>query len=161
MDINIDDYTELIEKHARVAWTKIMKPAKYSLDDLIQEGALAFLHAKREFVEGKGATFQTFLISCLRNWFTNLIKKTYRNKERNDYSSLNEINSATLDTLEIVQTLFIIESFSADELRYTNAILSLAHESRGGRRKAARQNLGISYEREVELRNSIKDKIKK
>jgi len=40
MEINIDNYTELIEKHAQVAWTKIMKPVKYSLDDLIKEGAL-------------------------------------------------------------------------------------------------------------------------
>lgn len=160
-DKKLDEYIKLIEGHARVALMKIMKPAKYSLDDLIQEGVIAFLYAKQEFVESRGASFRTFLIKCLRNQFTNLVKKSYRNKEINDYSSLNETNSATLSTLEIVQISFVIKSFSADELEYVNAVLSLAHKSRGSRRKVARQNLGISYEREVELRNSIRDKIKK
>jgi len=143
-----------------------MKPAKYSVDDIIQEGVLAFLYAEKEFMEGRGASFKTYLTRCLRNHFINLIRQTYRNKEVSDYPSLEEVNSVNkkatpLDTLEIVQTSFIIESFSDNELEYVNAILSLTHKARGGRRKTARRNLGISYEREVELRNSIRDKIRK
>ncbi len=177
MDINekLDKHTDLIKRHAQVALRKIMKPAKYSLDDLIQEGVLAFLYAEREFVEGRGASFQTFLTTCLRNHLTNLVKQTYRSKEMDDPSSWNnlrgskfsgEINSkkernVVPDTSEIVQVFFIIESFSDEELEYVDAMLSLVHKSRGGRRKATRKNLGISYERETELRNSIRDKIRK
>ena len=93
IDKKLDKHLNLIERHAHVALKKIMKPVKYSLDDLIQEGVLAFLYAKRGFEEDRNTSFRTYLTTCLRNHFTNLVKQTYHNKERSDYSSLEEINS--------------------------------------------------------------------
>lgn len=167
IDKKLDDHIQLIERYARVALLKIKKPAKYSLDDLIQEGVLAFLLAEKEFVEGRGATFRTYLTRCLRNWFASLVKHTYQNKEKDgfqekDYNDEWCSKKKTIpDILELVQVSFIIKSLSKEELQYISTVLSFSHIHRRSRRKNSRTHLGISYEREVELRNSIKDKIKK
>ena len=175
IDRKLDKHIELIGRYARVALTKIMKPAKYSLNDLIQEGVLAFLYAEKQFDKDRGVLFRTYLINCLRNHFTNLVKHSYRGKKMDSLSSWGNLldgelsseldstsrKNAIPDTLEIVQVSFLIRSFNEDELEYVNAILSLKHKPRRSRRKTARKELGISYEREVELRNSIRDKIRK
>jgi len=169
----LDDWLHLIETHAWVAWTKIRKPAEHAMDDLIQEGVTVFLNACNDFSGDRGASFRTFLTGCLRNHFTSLAKQTYQNKLTSQTSSSLQGNrfreevdskhrvSAMSTTLEEVQMLFLMRSFSPEELEYITAILACAHISPRSRRKAARQDLNISFEREVKLRNSIRDKIKK
>lgn len=169
----LDDWFHLIETHAWVAWTKIRKPAECTMDDLIQEGVTVFLNACNDFNEEKGTTFRTFLTGCLRNHFTSYAKQTYRNKPGIDFSreerslvfQKEEDNrqrpGALSTTLEIVQMLFLLRSFNPEELEYITAILACTHISPRSRRKVARQNLNISFEREVKLRNSIRDKIRK
>lgn len=166
IDKKLDEHIGLIKGYAQVALTKIMKPMKYSLDDLTQEGVIAFLYAERSFMKDRNASFRTHLTNCLRNHFSNLVKRTYRNKEIVNLSFYNtfydnEIFSMNIDALKIIQTSFIIESLGKEELEYVNTILSLVHKPKRRRRKVARETLKISYEREMELRNSIRDKIRK
>jgi len=160
----LDSYTELITRYAQVAMKKLKKPTKVSLNDLKQEGAVVFFLSKKLYKKDRGASFKTFLTRCLQNHFADLVKKTYRNMEINNLSFQDDFHDElnyVVDTFEIVQLSFIIEDFSSDELNYINAVLSFTHKHRRSRRKAAREFLGISYEREQELRRSLKDKIRK
>jgi len=173
IDVKLETYTELIKNHAQVALKKIKKPAKYNLDDLTQEGVIVFLYTKKEY-EYKGASFKTILTKRLRGHYTTLVKRSYRNKEVNnipswDNSQISNFLRETIltskksgtDTFEIVQMSFVIDNFNDDEIKYINAVLSFTHKPRRSRRKATREILGISYERESKLRASIKDKIRK
>lgn len=164
LDLNI----ELIKRHARVALTKVKKPTSLSLDDLIQEGVVVFLKADERYLKNRSASFKTYLTTCLRNHYTSLIKRTYRNKKVTGFPSWDNLQDDaffgginSLDAFEIVQLSFIIEDFSSDELKYVDAMLSFTHKHRKSRRKATREVLGITYEREQELRRSLYDKIKK
>lgn len=168
----LDDWLHLIKIHAWVAWTKVRKPAECTMDDLIQEGVTVFLNACNDFNGGKATTFRTFLIGCLRNHFTSFARQTYRGRPRTDFSHEEKSlvfqkeedkhrPGAASTTLDAVQMRFLIQSFNPEELKYITAILACAHISPKRRRKAARQNLNISFEREVKLRNSIRDKIRK
>lgn len=164
-----DKHFDLIQQYARVAWTKIMKPAKCTIGDLIQEGVCVFLNAKRDFDANRGATFRTFLIGCLRRHFTGLVIQSYQAKmspllqdtkffenraSRHGRYTLSE-------PLEAVQMLFLIQSFNMEELDYIATILTCTHVPQRSRRKITRENLNLSFEREVKLRNSIKAKIQK
>ena len=173
IEVELETYIELIKKHARVALKKIKKPAKYGLDDLTQEGAIVFLYTKKEYVY-RGASFKTILTKRLRNHYVNLVRRSYRNKEISNTPSwgssrmgnfLRETiftsKKSSIDTFEIVQMSFVIDDFNEYELEYIHAVLSFTHKPRRSRRKAARETLEISYERESELRASIKDKIRK
>lgn len=172
IEVELEDYTNLIKDHAIVALKKAKKPSKFSLDDLIQEGVIVFICTKNEYDVHRGASFKTIFTKRLRGHYTNLVRKSYRDKEISsdcwnsrvdDFSReiipMNKGNS--LGAFEIVQTSFIIDSFNKDEIEYIRALLSFAYKPRKSRRKATREYLGISYDRERELRASISDKIRK
>lgn len=164
-------HTGLIKKYAQVAMIKVKKPTEYTLDDLFQEGALVFLRTEKTYVKSRGASFKTFLTLCLRNHFASLVKRTYRKQipswitalDRSTFSEEMDFitKKKALDTFEVVQMLFLIDSFSSDELKYVNTIMSFIYIPKRYRRKTTREALGISYDREKELRRSLKDKIKK
>lgn len=164
-----DEYYDLIQKHARVAWTKIMKPPKCTLDDLVQEGVQCFLDTKRQFDDSRGIAFRTFLIGCLRKHFTSLVRQSYQDKMSpllldNKFLETEVLGygkSRIPNPLEIVQISFLIQSFNAEEIEYVTAILACTDVPKRSRRKTARKNLRISFEREVKLRNGIRAKIKK
>jgi RNA polymerase sigma factor (sigma-70 family) len=161
----LEEHTQLIRDYAQIALRKLKKPTISNVDDLIQEGVIAFLNASDDYDKDRGASFKTFLITCLKRHFTDLISRSYRKKEvANSVHIDNHVSKnqkTAQNTLDIVQTQFLIESLTEDEIMYVSAVISLADKFRRSRRKLARESLGISYEREMELRRSISDKIRK
>jgi hypothetical protein len=183
IDVALDPYLDLIERHAQVALKKIKKPAEHTLEDLIQEGVVVFLYTKDEF-EDRGASFKTILTKRLRGHLSTLVKRTYRNKVNFGMASRDELEEMfsdidkkntkkkdivkkivsiskkdVMDVFEIVKMSSTFNTFNRDEVAYIDAVLSFSHIPKKGRRKAARKLLGISYEKERRLRESIKDKI--
>ena len=164
-----NEHYSLIQRYARVAWTKIRKPARCSIDDLTQEGVRVFLSIVRNFDKDRGTTFRTFLIGCLRNHFASLVTQSYQNKlnsslqdtkffeNRVSRHGKNELS----EPLEMVQMSYLIQSFNIEEVEYIVTILACTHVPQRSRRKVTRENLEISFEREVKLRNGIMAKIKK
>lgn len=167
----LDLHIELIKKYAHVALKKVKKPAEHTLEDLIQEGVLVLLRTEKIYEKSRGASFKTFLTLCLRNHFASLVKRTYRSMhpswittlERSNFSEEMDFitKKKALNTFEAVRVSFAIASFSSDELKYVSTILSFTNIPKKYRRKATRETLGISYDREKKLLRSLKDKIKK
>ncbi len=160
-----DEYRDLIQKHAQVAWTKIMRPPKCTLDDLFQEGVQCFLDTRRQFDSSRNIVFRSFLIGCLRKHFTSLVQRSYQNKlsfsqDNLDAEVMGYGRNRIPNPLEMVQLSFLIQSFNQEEIRYIITILACTEPKRS-RRKAARKSLSISFEREVKLRNGIMAKIRK
>lgn len=166
-------HAKLIKQYAQVALRKLKKPTICNVNDMYQEGVIAFLGAEVNYDETRGASFKTFLITCLRQHFSDLITQSYRKKETANSALIEQtvinkrenlyrkIFQHTADTFEIVQMQFLLKDFTEDEIKYIDMIISLVNIARRSRRKRTRENLGISYEREMALRRSIHDKIKK
>ena len=172
IDVCLEEYRTLIEKHAAVALKKVKKPARYGVDDLVQEGMIVFLFTQKEFVD-RGASFKTILIRRLRGHFATLVKNSYRNMEVSGVASFDTIkddvkdatsvgkNNTIVDVFSLAQMAFAIEDLNSEEKTYVKAILFQGDKPKRSRRKAARKYLSISYERERKLRKSIQDKIRK
>lgn len=175
IDVALTPYLELIKKHAQVALKKIKKPTEYTLDDLINEGVIVFLYTKKEF-EDRGASFKTILIRRLRGHLATLVKKTYRNKENFGIFTRNELEEKfgdkkiikkivaiskkdVMNVFEAVQMSFTLDSFNFNELRYITTVLSFTHIPKKYRRKAAREQMKITYETERKMRQNIRNKI--
>jgi len=175
----LKQYIRFIEDHARVAYHKIKKPSQCTIQDLVQEGVVVFLLAKRDYNERK-ASFKTFFTMRLRNHFSDIVKKSYRNKEveafhiviqqciagydsLKDGDILNRILSQKNipNPIEVTQITFLLKALTPEELEYTKTMIFLHKKAYHTRRRIARETLGISYAREVKLRNSIKSKIRK
>jgi len=161
----IDDYTKLIQRYAYVALKKVKKPPDYDFEDLVQEGVVVFLSAKKAYASDRGCSFKSFLTMCLRQHFGSLVSQSYKNKKMTDQEFENRIPYRMLkishSAFDIVSMMFVLNDFSLDELEYVKTILSYTHKPTKYRRKLTRETLEISYEREVKLRGSIHDKILK
>ena len=168
MDDQLDLYTELIKRHAYVAFRKIKKPPKLTLGDLVQEGSHCFLVTKHVFYKEQRASFKTFLTRLLRQHFNDIVTRSYRHKEKsicliNDREKIHVMkHKLQVDPAEIVHVSFLLNDFTADELEYVEAMLQSIGEKRwSSRRGLVRKKLGITYNREVEMRNSLADKVRK
>jgi len=165
MNETIDSYTNLIKNHARVALKKMKKPLNCDIEDLTQEGTIVFLNVKEVYEEDRGCSFKSFLTRCLRQHFGDLVSRSYRSKETTGVELGNklliETSKISHNAFDIVSTRFIIDDFSFDELEYVKMIFSFINISTKYRRKLVRKTLKISYDREMELRRSIHDKIRK
>lgn len=160
MEIQLGQYLKLIEDHARVTYYKIRKPSWHTIRDLVQEGAIVFLLAKRDYSSEKKASFKTFLTMRLRNHFVDIVKKSYK-YTTNEYNLYRIRLWDSVDPAEVTQVTLLFEIFTPEEFEYIKTMLLLHKESYHIRRKIARETLGISYGREVKLRNSIRSKVKK
>jgi len=165
--IKFDDYAEIIQNYAYVALKKLKQPPEYNLDDLFQEGAIVFLEAKNRFKYDRNCSFKSFLILLLKQHFSTIVMSSYKNKKDISLTTLEfdnknfEISGGAYDALTVVSMVHILADFSSDELDYIKTILLFVDQSTKYRRKLTRNALKISYEREVELRNSIYSKMKK
>jgi DNA-directed RNA polymerase specialized sigma subunit len=163
MEIQLDQYSKLIEDHARVAYHKIRKPPQCTIKDLIQEGVVVFLLTKEAYSNEKGASFKTYLTMRLRQRFSDIVKKSYQHfKDGSDRKEkLERRPKASINPVEAASITFLLEKLTPEELSYTETMLLLYGEKYFTRRKVARGVLRITYGREVKLRNSIRSKVKR
>lgn len=83
MDIDyavlVEEHRDLVESMAWVAFGKIRRPSAWELDDLIQEGYIVCTEwVQRWFDPSKGASLRTFICGGLRNHFTDIVRKSFR-----------------------------------------------------------------------------------
>ena len=123
--IQIKDYLSLIQGHAQVALSKVKKPSCYDFEDLFQEGVFVFINSRNHYKEDSPACFKTYLITCLRNHFCFLVKKTYR--------SINHLNGFEKNFLETIhgtsstETIEITISHHNFNITETRYIMFLLH----------------------------------
>jgi len=168
MNEQLDPYTELIQNYAYVALRKIKKPSGMTFEDLFQEGAQVFLVAKILFNKDKKSSFKTWLIRLLRNHFNDIVVRSYHHKKESFHSISDQEKAHVMkyklqmDPVEIVHISFLLNNFTVDELEYIKAMLqSIGEKHWSARRGLVRKTMGISYSREMKLRNSIADKVRK
>ncbi|MHA1592411.1 MAG: sigma factor [Candidatus Heimdallarchaeaceae archaeon] len=168
--IQIEDHISLIQKHAQVALSKIKKPSCYDLEDLYQEGFRVFMVSKKHYRNDGPASFKTYLISCLRNHFCYLVKKSYRS-----INHLNGFENGFLEVLciennvvEELLTTLSHHNFNSVEYRYIMFLLNTPERVQkefrnniGKQRQVIRRELGLSSYKENALRRSIKDRLEK
>lgn len=161
MEVQLEPYIELIKNYALVALRKVKKSPTYSYKDLLQEGFIAFLYAKKFYSNEKGASFKTFLIMQLRHHLSDIVRASYRNKESNLYQEkLSEVVISPFgNPVEVVHTSCLLENFTPKELKYIETMLSLGREKRSIRRKVTRKTLCISQSEENVIKNSISNKV--
>lgn len=87
-------------------------------DDLIQEGFIGLMNAKKTYDESKNIKFSTYAISCIKNSMSNYIRAS---KKHNSNISLNETLS---ENFEIQDTLQIEEFTKIEDKLIINEILS-------------------------------------
>jgi len=87
-EIKLDDYMDIITSHARVGLRRMRAPTPYDLDDMIQEGKIAFIKAKR--TDKQKSKFSTYLTTCIRNRFYSMMVKSFRRPE-NDSIQPNKV----------------------------------------------------------------------
>lgn len=165
-DEKLDTYRELIKAHAFVALGKMKKPLKCDFNDLFQQGVVVFLQTKKNYSDKREASFRTYLVVCLRQHYSDEVKKSYRNKETNLLCTYHPGKLPAVkhkscgDPVEAVSITLLLDKFTPDELEYAEVMVSLEGVKRTSRRKVARGILGITTWREKELRNSIESKMK-
>ena len=160
----IEEYYPVIKRHVFVALTKMKKPPDHDFNDLMQEGVQVFLQLKKlgSYDKSRNCSFRSFFIGCLRQHFGNLVRKSYRNLElqsKNEF--LGPLRTNSCNPLDVVTTLSILDNFSPEEQEYIRTIFTFTDRPFHFRRKLTREILGITRNREIELRNAIWDKIKK
>ena len=81
----------IVKKLARKFHPKFHNRSTVGLDDLIQEGAIAFLRAVEQYSKYKGASFTTFLTRIVVNRYCTLMRRSY----------VHNVNSFAIDDVDI------------------------------------------------------------
>lgn len=174
-EIILDDYMELIRNHAKVGLRYMRHPTIYTLDDMIQEGIIAFMKAKR--TDKKKSSFKTWLTTCLRSHYYSMMIRSFKVPQNNgikpnrvfrhqigipamvDHASaiinynLNDgMNSIRgVDSMDSVESL--INALTGDELAYVMGILSNMSP------REIRSGMKIGKSKENRIRKYIAEKI--
>jgi len=73
---SLTDCMELIERYARMYHGKLKESRVIEIDDLIQEGVVGYLLAKKSF-DGE-RKFTNYLIKTLKNRYLGIVQKSFR-----------------------------------------------------------------------------------
>lgn len=162
----LQTYTILIEDHAWVALKKIKKPTIYTHEDLVSEGIVLLLEAEKIYQIDKKASFKTFFIHILRNYFCDIIKKSYSpnkcfvdDEQREDHMRQYYEKHKIQDPSNLAQTNLLLETLTEDEIYYAVKVLLSHQSSASKRRKEARKALQISIKQEDKIKMSIFTKL--
>jgi len=176
-EIKLDDYMDIIVSHARVGLRRMRAPTPYDLEDMIQEGKIAFVKAKR--TDKQKSKFSTYLTTCIRNRFYSMMVKSFRRPEndsiqpnkvfkhqtgframlehREALSKYNQSSSGAHKTIKMVDSTDAIKAMirilSDKELTYVSMILS---DLRG---PEIRRRMKISRAVEKTLHRGIAEKM--
>jgi len=166
-----EDYQKLVEDYAVVAYKKIKKPSIYSLDDLIQEGVIAFVSAQDKYKESSAASFKTWLTLLLRNHFTKIILKSYKSIDRvaptEDEAEgcfLEGHRGRSINSCHIAQMSEMIPKLSGIQLQYVLFTLNPPEEaveqmskSLKSKRQIIRKYLSITSSEENNIRKVLEN----
>jgi DNA-directed RNA polymerase specialized sigma subunit len=164
---------EVIKSHARVALMKLRKPTNVELDDLISEGVVLLLELieNKKYDASRGASFKTFFIRLLRNYYRDMTKKSYR---ASNHFEGDEAKSTYIQTkyreenpFDKVAINILLAKLTPQEKQYAEKMVLSKSRERGtklqtikSRRTQARLELNLTEEQETELRNNLLAKMK-
>jgi DNA-directed RNA polymerase specialized sigma24 family protein len=156
----IEQFRDLIWGMANRAYYRIKKPAAYTMEDLAQEGfADVIICYHRWWKPDRGASLKTFVTRCLISLYANIVKESYRDLDDHNFGKAEKsqlFQEHMAEEIDLLDKLH--ECFSELECRYIEAITQIeGHQGSG--RKRIRNELGITFEDEIRLRESIRMKI--
>jgi len=173
MDVDLEQYYDVVRKYARVAFKKLRKPSINSIEDMESEGMLVLFRVLPKYDPKKyKVNFKTFLIRCLINHYVGeFVPKSYSRHicDAVDVEIIKYQPSGSSDNpLKIVESLDLLSKVSDLELTYINFMLNmpkqiaelLALETDGRKRKPLQRKLicewlNITENQEQEIRKSI------
>lgn len=171
------EFKDLVESMAFVALQKMRKPSPYSFEDLCQEGYIVCVEwVKRWWNPERGASLKTFITGGLRLYFTDFVKLSYKSNvnpcpvsalqfEDEDGTLVDsevldyEKTSTEPDPVELASFNETMGRFTPEELQYVLQTLSRNEKGRSPSRANIRKTLGLSDEKEEEIRASIMEKL--
>lgn len=165
MDKNTIDYAALIEEHkglieamAWVALSKIRRPSSIDFDDLCQEGAIVCLEwVQRWYNPSKGASIRTFITGGLRNHFTDLVRRSFRDYPDTEKHEIDLMKrSVDRDPCDIAMfNETMANALSSQHKEYIHLFLEAA-QSGPKPREVVREKMGISISTEEAIRKEIR-----
>ncbi len=162
----------VVNKYARIAYKKLRKPTIYTLEDITQDGMFVLYEVIHYYKKHSKASFKTFLIRCLINYYvTDLVQYSYNKNLHTavDFEFINYRQSKSAITP--IQNAVLkdkISSLKDDEKEYIYTVLELPEHVKteltitpGRRQKRVLREfvcakLKINEDREREIRKSIK-----
>ena len=177
MKIDLTKYYDVVEKHAEFAFRKLRKPTIYTVGDLINDGMAVLYECIGYYKEGYKASFKTFLITSLRNYYlTNIVQYSYN---KNLHTAIDfpyiyfQPSRTSFTPLQTAELLEIISQLAPLEKEYINITVELPKDmqsklvevsgryKRAAMRKYVCTRLGISEETELRVRRNIETALTK
>jgi len=169
MDLTIDveltqEDFDLITKYARVAFKKIRKPSTHTLEDLEQEGHIAFISAFRKYKETYKASRTTFTHLLLKNHFRDIIVASYQKPVMIfEIEDLSIFGKSFLSPSRISGILSGVGTLNTEEKTYLTTLLNppkqlaLDIQKNGrGKRGILRKFFNICSDTQKQMENNIK-----
>lgn len=114
------EFQPLVSKMAWCCYARLPECLRvvYAVEDLIQEGLVVVLTAVKKFDckrrgwKGKRASFQTFLYSCLRNFYANLLDRLMKGftiSGGSSKASVEFLEEVIPDTIDLIRELELKE----------------------------------------------------
>lgn len=157
----IREQNNLIWKMAWQCWKRLQAPRNLSVNDLYQEGRLHCLVALPKFDSNKGK-IETYIYTILLHLYTNLVRKSYRNKEFPKEKINRQFVQDDVDIRDMLATEFL-EHLTPKEIQYIDMVIEYRtkHKSKdlAKMRKTIRAGMNIKPREENRLLQSIQEKI--
>lgn len=105
-----------------------IKSVGLAYDDIVQEGLIGLLSAVDSYEEGRGASFETYAITCIDNRIYTALRQDARKKNRplNDYTPLSDEEGETRNApvSESPEELYILRETVRETIERINRNLS-------------------------------------
>lgn len=162
--LQIQGILPLIQKEAWTCYRKIKQPTSYTIEDLIQEGVIAYLQKYNDYNSNRNNKFVPYILMCIRSHFAAIVQKSYRtiDKINSDISSIsvaakNSFNDA-IDIVENTQKLTTIERkylllMFSPPVTMQNKLKNIKNSRK--KRIYIRELLNLSNEKERKIRANI------
>lgn len=145
----IQQYEPLINSLARGCWKKIRRPSPYDLEDLVQEANIVCIRSLPSFDETK-SKLSTYIVYCIINHFTVLIRASWRKKRDPNPQISPEIKTYE-SPAGVARVHEFWEMLNDTEAQYLSAFLLTNHTQ-------AAKDLNISIQGRNRLKKQIREK---
>jgi len=118
--IELNDYMQIIQNHAKSCLKRIKKPTTMTIEDLTNDGVVMFYNALQKYKKERGE-FLPYLIITLKNRFNAIVIHSYQliSVELNENDRV--CQASQVSTSSIIQNIHML---STQELKYFFFILS-------------------------------------
>ena|SRR3972149_4725271 len=130
---------QTIRREANFWWSKFPR-GLYDVQDLIQEGELECLKAQQKFDATRSlATFDTFLVVCLRNRYRKMLAHVWIGQRREDQTLQHQLEEPIVEPTEVMTDRLLAGQLFGT---LTQQVFEALTSGRGDAKKVARR-LGL------------------